>query len=141
MSNEVPILPIESSPQVADEEHQKQTGQLLSPTMVSERMSTGECFSPTTTATITSRNGHLINKNIADVEREIFVGDLSYFCSEQDLLALFSPFGKVIGARVRRSESTNQSLMYGFVKMEDAEQARNTVQHLENTLFLGRILR
>lgn len=93
------------------------------------------------TTTIAGRHGHLISKNIAEVEREIFVGDLSFFCKEYDLHTLFSQYGKVVGTRIRRSESTNQSLMYGFVKMDTAEQAKVAVQNLENKMFMGRILR
>ncbi len=92
-------------------------------------------------ATVAGRHGHLINKNIAEVEREVFVGDLSFFCKEFDLHTLFSQYGKVIGTRIRRSESTNQSLMYGFVKMETAEQAKAATLALENKMFMGRIMR
>jgi RNA recognition motif-containing protein len=93
------------------------------------------------TATVAARNGNMINKNIADIEREVFVGDLSFFCREYHLYQLFSKFGRVAGARIRRSESNHQSLMYGFVKMTNAEQARVAASALEDKLFMGRTMR
>lgn len=69
----------------------------------------------------------------------IFVGDLSYFCARQDLLDLFSPFGPVSSAVVRKSKS-NEPLHYGFVEMP-VECAKQAIETLNGTYFLGRKLR
>lgn len=69
----------------------------------------------------------------------IFVGDLSYFCARQDLLDLFSQFGPVSSAVVRKSKS-NEPLHYGFVELPSS-CARKAVEVLQGTYFLGRKMR
>jgi RNA recognition motif-containing protein len=72
---------------------------------------------------------------------ELFVGDLSFFCQEQNLLELFEPFGHIVEARVRRSDNKGHSLMYGFVKMSNLAEAEKAAQALNDKLFMGRSLR
>lgn len=69
----------------------------------------------------------------------LFVGDLSYFCTDDDLAKLFAPFGPVHKAVVRKSK-TNEPLHYGFaeIPLENAEKA---IQSLNGLSFLGRKLR
>lgn len=69
----------------------------------------------------------------------IFVGDLSYFCARQDLLDLFSQFGPVSSAVVRKSKS-NEPLHYGFVELPSS-CARRAVDALQGTYYLGRKMR
>lgn len=74
-----------------------------------------------------------------DPSEIIFVGDLSYFCTRQDLLDLFSQFGPVSSAVVRKSKS-NEPLHYGFVELPST-CARKAVEVLQGTYFLGRKMR
>lgn len=73
--------------------------------------------------------------------REIFVGDLSFFCREQDLVHLFSRFGPVERAIIRYGENKKRSLMFGFVRMESPEDALLAMQELNQFLFMGRYIR
>lgn len=73
--------------------------------------------------------------------RTLFVGDLSFFCNEDDIRALFSAYGEVLNVEIKRGKATGDSLMHGFVEMESefiAETAMNTLAH---TKFMGRKLR
>ena len=72
---------------------------------------------------------------------ELFVGDLSFFCAEDNLLDLFRPFGLVTNVRVRRSENGGHSLMYGFVTMRNLTDAESAAQALNGMLYMGRSLR
>ena len=41
---------------------------------------------------------------------ELFVGNLSFFCTEKDLDYLFSPFGKVANIRIKRNEKNGRKV-------------------------------
>ncbi len=73
--------------------------------------------------------------------REVFVGDLSFFCQELHLLELFSAYGPVSEARVKRSDRGNRTLMYGFVRMEQLEDAVRAASELHGKLHMGRKMR
>lgn len=77
--------------------------------------------------------------NISSVE--LFVGDLSFFCVEEDLVPLFAPYGRVLDAVVCRSDTRGHSLLYGFVKMSDRESANKAATALNQMSFMGRTLR
>jgi RNA recognition motif-containing protein len=86
--------------------------------------------------------GQLYNEDrplISDASRTLFVGDLSYFCREEDLLHLFATF-PVFAVRVRRGV-TGDSLMHGFVVMETPDAARWGMNQMDGVEFMGRILR
>ena len=72
---------------------------------------------------------------------EIFVGDLSYFCQEHHLFDLFSIYGPVTEARVKRSDRGNRTLMYGFVRMKELKDAQEAVAALQGKLYMGRAMR
>ena len=72
---------------------------------------------------------------------ELFVGDLSYFCTEDHLRELFGKFGHVAEARIRRSERGGHSLMHGFIKMTSLDDAQRSAQALDNNMYMGRRLR
>jgi RNA recognition motif-containing protein len=77
---------------------------------------------------------------------ELFVGDLSSCCTEDDLLVAFSRFGEVKHVRIQRtaaSVANNQkgSLGYGFVKMGSIEQAEVAMSALNGVQIAGRNIR
>jgi RNA recognition motif-containing protein len=72
---------------------------------------------------------------------EVFVGDLSFFCQELQLFELFSVYGLVTDARVKRSDRGNRTLMYGFVRMAELEQAAQAATELHGKLYMGRKMR
>lgn len=71
----------------------------------------------------------------------VFVGDLSVFCTEQDLQNLFEPFGLTKDIRIIRENKSNQPLSYGFVEYLERESALNAMNTLNGELFKGRCLR
>lgn len=70
----------------------------------------------------------------------LFVGDLSFFCTEDNLRELFSAFGDVIMAEIKRGKF-GDSLMHGFVELATSDAARESLQTLNDTKFMGRKLR
>lgn len=69
----------------------------------------------------------------------IFIGDLSYFCTEQDLVRLFEPFGEVKSAIIRRGKY-GDTLHYAFVKMLSSD-AQAAIASMQGTKFMGRPIR
>ena len=72
---------------------------------------------------------------------EIFIGDLSFFCHENDIFQLFSQYGQVMEVRIKKSEGNGKSLMFGFVKMESLEAAGEVIRQLNGIMFMGRVLK
>ena len=69
----------------------------------------------------------------------IFVGNLSYEVSDQDLETAFSPFGNLGFCRIIMDRETGRSRGFGFVELEDgAEQA---IEALNGQDVQGRPLR
>lgn len=69
----------------------------------------------------------------------LFVGDLSYFCSDSDLQRTFQPYGPVHKAVVRKSK-TNEPLHYGFIEIP-IHNANRAIEELNGEMLLGRKLR
>lgn len=76
----------------------------------------------------------------AEAARTLFIGDLSYFCTEDDLCTLFAPYGRILTVRVRRGV-TGESLMHGFIALETAEAAQRAIMDLDTCEFMGRNMR
>jgi hypothetical protein len=72
--------------------------------------------------------------------RSLFFGNLSYFCSADDLRFLTQPFGISKKCHICRSPN-GDSLFYGFVEFEENVNVDYIVQSLHNTLFMGRHIR
>jgi RNA recognition motif-containing protein len=72
--------------------------------------------------------------------KNIYVGNLSWECTQDDLLALFAEHGKVARAQVITDRETGRSRGFGFVEMENDQEAANAVQALNGQQFRGRPL-
>ena len=53
--------------------------------------------------------------------KSIFVGNLPWSTTDEDLKTKFSEFGSVISARIVSDKMTGRSRGFGFVDMEDAD--------------------
>ena len=53
--------------------------------------------------------------------KSIFVGNLPWTATDEELRAKFAEFGNVISARVISDKFTGKSRGFGFVDMEDAD--------------------
>jgi RNA recognition motif-containing protein len=73
--------------------------------------------------------------------RTLFIGDLSIFCSEQDLYELFAKYGKVNEVRLKRDVDTQRNLSYGFVKFVTAKCAGDALKDLDGYYLHGRAMK
>ena len=71
----------------------------------------------------------------------LFVGDLSFFCNEEDIRKLFSTYGTVLHSEIKRGKATGDSLMHGFIEMDTETAAENAMRALSNEKFMGRRIR
>ncbi len=70
----------------------------------------------------------------------IFVGNLPYQTSSDDLEQLFGQQGNVASAQVIIDRTTGQSRGFGFVEMSDDEEGRKAVAELNGADVNGRRL-
>lgn len=72
--------------------------------------------------------------------RRVYVGNLSYETTESDLEELFKGVGAVRRVEIVYNRSTHRSKGYGFVEMLDIDEAKRTVEVLNDQFFMGRKL-
>jgi RNA recognition motif-containing protein len=70
----------------------------------------------------------------------IFIANLDWVITSEDLMATFSAFGEVHLAHVVFDAKTKKSKGFGYVEMESAEQAINAIQALNGFEVNGRKL-
>lgn len=70
----------------------------------------------------------------------IFVSNLGYSFSTEDLTELFSSYGAVDSARVITDKFTKQSRGFGFVEMED-DAALKAIKDLNGSMQDGRSIK
>lgn len=71
----------------------------------------------------------------------IYVGNLSYRMTEEELEATFSPFGEVIRVKIVKDRETHRSKGFGFVEMQDSEAGNKAIEELNGKEVGGRELR
>jgi RNA recognition motif-containing protein len=74
------------------------------------------------------------------MSRKLYVGNLPYDTSEQDLQTLFAQSGTVDSINVMRDASTGRARGFAFVEMATDEEAQAAIRALSDTSFGGRQL-
>lgn len=69
---------------------------------------------------------------------KIYVGNLSYDVSDDDLKGVFAEKGTVLSANVVMDRESGRSRGFGFVEMEDAAAATSAIDELNGSEFRGR---
>lgn len=96
-------------------------------------------YSPSPTSSITSTS-MMMNSSSSPL-KDLFVGNLSFFCQEKHLKELFSKYGEVANIRIKRNDKGGRSLMYGFISMATTTAAQSAAINLHQQLFMGRNIR
>ncbi|HLU05630.1 MAG TPA: RNA-binding protein [Woeseiaceae bacterium] len=71
----------------------------------------------------------------------IYVGNLAYGTTDDDLRTAFAPFGAITSARVVFDKETGRSRGFGFVEMPSQSEALTAIEALNQTELQGRQLR
>jgi cold-inducible RNA-binding protein len=70
----------------------------------------------------------------------IYVGNLSYNVTEEDLKAGFEAFGQVTSASIIKDKFSGQSKGFGFVEMPSKEEAQAAITGMNGKEMKGRTL-
>ena len=71
---------------------------------------------------------------------KIYVGNLSYHVTEEDLQAAFEPFGQVETATIIKDRFSGESKGFGFVEMPSKAEAQSAIEGLNGKELKGRTL-
>jgi cold-inducible RNA-binding protein len=71
---------------------------------------------------------------------KIYVGNLSYEVTEDDLRPAFEPFGQVESATIIKDKHTGQSKGFGFVEMASKAEGQSAIDGLNGKELKGRAL-
>ena len=72
--------------------------------------------------------------------RRLYVGNLPYKATDEELTALFSTVGDVASARVMRDMATGRARGFGFVEMTTDEAAVKAIEKLHQHEMEGRAI-
>jgi RNA recognition motif-containing protein len=70
----------------------------------------------------------------------IYVGNLSWSMTDEDLTNLFTQYGTVTSGKILKDKMNGRSKGFGFVEMEDDEAAKTAIANLNETEVQGRKL-
>jgi len=70
----------------------------------------------------------------------IYVGNLSWSMTDDDLMNLFTQYGTVSSAKILKDKMNGRSKGFGFVEMEDDDAARTAISSLHEQEVMGRKL-
>lgn len=71
----------------------------------------------------------------------IYVGNLPYRMTDDELRDLFTPFGEVTSAKIIMDKMTDRSKGFGFVEMSDKAAAEKAIREVNGKDIGGRPLR
>ncbi len=72
--------------------------------------------------------------------KKLYVGGLPFKTGDDELNSLFTNYGKVASAKVIKDKFSGRSRGFGFVEMEDDNEATNAIAKLNGTEYEGRKL-
>ena len=68
----------------------------------------------------------------------IYVGNLPYSVTEDDLRNMFGEFGEVSSVNIINDQYTGQSKGFGFVEMSNEQEAEEAISKLNDSSVQGR---
>lgn len=71
---------------------------------------------------------------------KLYVGNLPYTLKDSELAETFKRHGNVISAKVVTDKDSGRSKGFGFVEMENENEANNAIKALNGTEIKGRKL-
>lgn len=81
----------------------------------------------------------ILERGLGDMAKTLYVGNLPWTATEEDLTRLFTPYASVLAARVATERGTGRSRGFGFVEVPD-EQAKAAIEGVHGISLEGRSL-
>jgi hypothetical protein len=79
-------------------------------------------------------------ENVVVESNRLYLGNLSYEASENDIEELFKGIGNVRRVEIVYNRQTHRSKGYGFIDMMNKDEAKRAVEILHDQFFMGRRL-
>jgi len=73
--------------------------------------------------------------------KNIYVGNLPFSTSNEELEEAFASYGTVTSAKVIRDKFTDRSRGFGFVEMENDDEAEKAIAEMNGAAMEGRTLK
>jgi cold-inducible RNA-binding protein len=70
----------------------------------------------------------------------IYVGNLSFEATEEDVQQVFEPFGKVESVKIIKDKYTGKSRGFGFVEMPSADEGKAAISGVNGKEVQGRAI-
>ena len=77
----------------------------------------------------------------SSLSKKLYVGNLPFSATEEDVRALFEPHGALSSVAVIADRETGRPRGFGFVEFQDAGSAEAAMRALDGTDMAGRSLR
>lgn len=74
------------------------------------------------------------------MSQKIYVGNLSFSVTNDDLKTKFEQYGKVDSAKIITDRDTGRSKGFGFVEMSNSQEANSAIESLNGSDYQGRSL-
>lgn len=74
------------------------------------------------------------------MNKKLYVGSLPFSTTEEELHELFSSYGPITSVRIVTEKFTGMSKGFGFVEMENADDAKKAIEGLNGKALNGRTL-
>ena len=70
----------------------------------------------------------------------LYISNLSYNISDEDLRLLFADYGEITSAKVIMYRETGRSRGFGFVELSDDELAKKAIEELNQASYDGKVI-
>ena len=70
----------------------------------------------------------------------LYISNLSYNISDEDLRLLFADYGDITSAKVIMDRETGRSRGFGFVELSDDELAKKAIEELNQASYDGKVI-
>lgn len=70
----------------------------------------------------------------------LYISNLSYNISDEDLRLLFADYGEITSAKVIMDRETGRSRGFGFVELSDDELAKKAIEELNQASYDGKVI-
>lgn len=70
----------------------------------------------------------------------LYISNLSYNISDEDLRQLFVDYGEITSAKVIMDRETGRSRGFGFVELSDDELAKKVIEELNQASYDGKVI-
>ena len=70
----------------------------------------------------------------------LYISNLSYNISDEELRLLFADYGEITSAKVIMDRETGRSRGFGFVELSDDELAKKAIEELNQASYDGKVI-